>query len=102
MLSYASIRKQPPNSRRVGCGTHSKSTQAEGAPTMRQFPVAVAAAGLLVAACDGNGGGAGDTPDPKPSPTTSKQALAPAVLPDLLLGPSDVDSALGVTGWRTD
>jgi PknH-like extracellular domain len=69
---------------------------------MRQFPVAVAAAGLLVAACDGNGGGTGDTPDPKTSTTTSKQALAPAVLPDLLLGPSDVDSALGVTGWRTD
>ncbi|WAJ43230.1 sensor domain-containing protein [Mycobacterium sp. Aquia_216] len=69
---------------------------------MRQFPVAVAAIGLLVAACDSNGGGTGSTPETKIPTTTSKQALAPAALPDLLLGPDDIDSALGVTGWRTD
>jgi PknH-like extracellular domain len=71
---------------------------------MRQFPVAVAAAavGLVVAACDSNGGGTGTTSETKTTATASKQALAPAALPDLLLGPSDVDTALGVSGWRTD
>jgi PknH-like extracellular domain len=69
---------------------------------MRQFPVAVAAAALLAAGCDSNGGGTGTTSETKTTTTASKQALAPAALADLLLGPADIDSALGVTGWRTD
>ena len=71
---------------------------------MRQLPafVAAAAAVMLVAACDSNGGGTG-TPSRFSSPTTSaKQAVAAASLQDLLLGPAEIDGALGIAGSRTD
>ncbi len=71
---------------------------------MRQLTaaVAVAAAGMLVAGCgDSNGGdtAASSTTPPNASPKTP---LEKAGLPDLMLSPSDMDSALGVTGMTSD
>lgn len=85
MLSYA-----PP-----------ESTSAGRQSIMRQLPAFVALAAVMLAAgCDSNGGGTG-IPSPWTPPTTStKQALAPTALEEVLLTPADVDGVLGVTGSR--
>jgi PknH-like extracellular domain len=73
---------------------------------MRQLTVslAIAAVGLLVAACGG------DNPSSPASSTTTKTTtttttttppqppVAPAALPNVLLSPAEVDGALGITG----
>lgn len=71
---------------------------------MSQLPafVAVAATALVMAACDSNGGGTGTTLSRPPSLTSTKQALAPGALQDLMLGPAEVDTILGITGSRID
>ncbi|WAC93432.1 sensor domain-containing protein [Mycobacterium sp. Aquia_213] len=70
---------------------------------MRQLPAFVAVAAVVLAAgCDSNGGGTGTTFTSITPATSSKQALPPAALADLLLGPADIDGVLGVTGSRTD
>jgi hypothetical protein len=71
---------------------------------MRQLPalVALAAAGALVAACDSNGGGTGNQTSSVTTATSTKQLVAQAALPNLLLAAPDVDAVLGVSGTRTD
>jgi PknH-like extracellular domain len=68
---------------------------------MRQ-PLAVlafTAASMLVAACGGdNTGGTASSA----TTTTSKPPLAQAALANLLLPPADIDTALGLTGSKTD
>ncbi|BBY19811.1 hypothetical protein [Mycobacterium stomatepiae] len=70
----------------------------------RQLPalVAVAAAAMLIAGCDSNGGGTGTTSSWTAPSSSTKQALPPGSLQDLLLSETDVDGVLGVTGSRTD
>lgn len=70
---------------------------------MRQLAAAatVAAAGILVAACGGSNGG-GTSSSSTTSTTSAKPPLAQAALANLLLAPADIDSALGVTGTKTD
>lgn len=63
---------------------------------------AVAATVMLTAACDSNGGGTGTSFPSSTATTSSKQALAPMALADLLLTPAEVDNVLGVSGSRTD
>jgi PknH-like extracellular domain len=72
---------------------------------MRQFSVAVAVAitGLLIAACGGsNGGGPASTSSSTTTTTPSKPPLAQAALANVLLTPAEIDSALGVTGAKSD
>jgi hypothetical protein len=69
---------------------------------MRQLAtaVAVAAVGMLVVSCGGS-----DKSSPSSSSTTttsSKPPVAQAALANLLVTPADIDSALGVTGTKTD
>jgi hypothetical protein len=70
---------------------------------MRQLPavVAIAAAGICVAACGGSHQG-GTASSSTTTTTTSKPPIAQAALPNLLLTPPEIDSALGVTGSKTD
>jgi PknH-like extracellular domain len=75
---------------------------------MRQLTAAAAitAIGLLVAACGGNDQSSPasstktttTTPTPTPTPTPTQPPVAQAALPNLLLSPAEVDSALGMTG----
>ena len=72
---------------------------------MRQLPavVAVAAAGILVTACGGsNGGGTASSSTTTTTTTSSKPPVAQAALPSLLLTLPEIDSALGVTGSKSD
>jgi len=69
---------------------------------MRQLAtaVAVAAVGMLVVSCGGS-----DKSSPSSSSTTTTSAKPPvaqAALANLLVTPADIDSALGVTGTKTD
>jgi hypothetical protein len=70
---------------------------------MRQLApsLAVAAIGLLVAACGGNdqSGPATTTKTTTTTTTTpTRPPVAPAALPNLLLSPAEIDSVLGLTG----
>ncbi|WP_368681948.1 sensor domain-containing protein [Mycobacterium intracellulare] len=69
---------------------------------MRQLTAAVAVAGLLVAGCGDSS--AGDTAASSSTTTTAspKTPLAKAALPDLMLSPDDIDSALGTRGTTSD
>ncbi|MCA2244990.1 sensor domain-containing protein [Mycobacterium sp. WUMAC-067] len=70
---------------------------------MRQLTaaVAVAAAGILVAGCGGSS--AGDTAASSSGTTASpKTPLAKGALPDVMLTPDDIDSALGTRGTTSD
>jgi PknH-like extracellular domain len=69
---------------------------------MRQLvaAVAVAAAGMLGAAC-GSGNQSGTASSSTTTTTPSKPPLAQAALANLLLTPAEIDSALGVTGSRS-
>ncbi|WAJ43231.1 sensor domain-containing protein [Mycobacterium sp. Aquia_216] len=72
---------------------------------MRQFATAVAVAttGLLLAACgSSNGGGTASTSSTTTTATASKPPLAQAALANVLLTPAEIDSALGVTGSKSD
>jgi len=72
---------------------------------MRQLTaaLAVAAAGILVTACGGgNGGSTASSSTTTTTTTPSKPPLAQAALANLLLAPADIDSALGVTGSKSD
>jgi len=69
---------------------------------MRQLAtaVAVAAVGMLVVSC---GGSNKSSPSSSSTTTTSsKPPVAQAALANLLVTPADIDSALGVTGTKTD
>lgn len=70
---------------------------------MRQLTaaVAVAAAGILVAGCGDSS--AGDTAASSSGTTASpKTPLAKGALPDVMLTPDDIDSALGTRGTTSD
>jgi len=72
---------------------------------MRQLAAAVGvvAAGILVTACGGsNGGGTSSSSTTTTTTTTSKPPLAQAALAGLLLTPADVDSAMSLTGTKSD
>lgn len=72
---------------------------------MRQLraAVAVAAIGMVVAACGGSKeGGTASSSSTTTTATPSKPPLAQAALANLLLAPADIDSALGVTGSKSD
>jgi hypothetical protein len=65
--------------------------------------VAVAAIGICAAACGGdNEGGTTSSSTTTTTATSSKAPLAPAALANLLLTPAEIDSALSVTGSKTD
>jgi hypothetical protein len=71
---------------------------------MRQLKVAVAVAavGMLVAACGGsNGGGSASSSSTTTATTPSKPPVAPNALAGLLLPPPDIDAVLGVTGAKS-
>jgi PknH-like extracellular domain len=74
---------------------------------MRQLTAAVAvtAIGVLLAGCGGGEGGSASSSSGASSTTTSatpsKPPLAQAALPNLVLTPADVDTALGVTGSKS-
>src|ERR1700675_894931 len=69
---------------------------------MRQMTAAAAltAIGLLVAACGGNDqsspASSTKTTTTTPTPTPTQPPVAQAALPNLLLSPAEVDSALGM------
>jgi PknH-like extracellular domain len=71
---------------------------------MRQLPavVAVAAAGILVTACGGSNGGGTTSSSSTTTTTSSKPPVAQAALPSLLLTLPEIDTALGVTGSKSD
>jgi hypothetical protein len=65
--------------------------------------VAVAAIGMFAAACGGsNEGGTASSSTTTTTTTSSKPPLAQAALATLLLTPAEIDSALGITGSKTD
>jgi PknH-like extracellular domain len=75
---------------------------------MRQLTAAAAvtAIGFLLAGCGGsNQGGSASSSSSASSSTTSatpsKPPLAPAALPNLLLTPAEIDTAMGVTGSKS-
>ncbi len=71
---------------------------------MRQLPavVAVAAAGILVTACGGSNGGGTPSSSSTTTTTSSKPPVAQAALPSLLLTLPEIDTALGITGSKSD
>jgi hypothetical protein len=71
---------------------------------MRELRVAfaVAAVGMLVAACGGsNGGGSASSTSATTATTPPKPPVAQSALAGLLLPPPDIDAVLGVTGTKS-
>jgi PknH-like extracellular domain len=82
-------------------------TQAGKALTMRHLSaaIAVAAAGMLVVSCGGSKQSSPSSSSSSSATTTTtatKPPLAQAALVNLLVTPADIDTALGVTGSKTD
>jgi PknH-like extracellular domain len=71
---------------------------------MRQLrtAIAVAAAGVLIAGCGLNNEGGTVSSSPSSTAVSSKTPLTQAQLPDLMLTPTDIDTALGITGTTSD
>ncbi|ORA13456.1 sensor domain-containing protein [Mycobacterium arosiense] len=64
--------------------------------------VAIAAAGILSAGCGGDNAGGAALSSTTTTIASPKTPLAQAALPDLMLSPTDIDTALGVTGTTSD
>ncbi|OBB66348.1 sensor domain-containing protein [Mycobacterium sp. 852014-50255_SCH5639931] len=73
---------------------------------MRQLitALATAAIGMLIAGCGNNdgGGAASSSTTTSTRALSSNAALTKAQLPDLMLSPTEIDTALGVTGTSSD
>ncbi|OSC23223.1 sensor domain-containing protein [Mycobacterium vulneris] len=63
--------------------------------------VVIATAAILVAGCGGAKGGSA-SPSATTTTASSKTPLAQGALPDLMLSPNDIDTALGATGTSSD
>ncbi|ABK67855.1 sensor domain-containing protein [Mycobacterium avium] len=69
---------------------------------MRRLAATLAAAGMLVAGCGAGNHGAASSSTATGSTASPKTPLARGALPDLMLSPNDIDTALGVTGTTSD
>lgn len=64
--------------------------------------VAIAAAGILVAGCGSDNAGGAASSSTTATTASPKTPLAQSGLPDLMLSPNDIDTALGVTGTTSE